>query len=47
MKKIINNPDNVVSEMLQGLAKANPSVVYSGVGIEVISRKEKNKTKLV
>ncbi len=46
MKKIINNPDNVVSEMLQGLAKANPSVVYSGVGIEVISRKEKKQNKV-
>ena len=29
MKKIINDPNAVVSEMLLGLAKANPEVVYS------------------
>ena len=34
MKKIINNPNNVVSEMLAGLAKANPAVVYLGEGVE-------------
>lgn len=41
MKKLINNPNNVVSEMLQGFAKSNPNVLYAGVGIEVISRKKK------
>jgi len=46
MKKIINNPNNVVSEMLEGLAKANPAVKYSGAGVEVISRKEKKQNKV-
>ncbi|TXT51387.1 MAG: dihydroxyacetone kinase N-terminal domain [Spirochaetes bacterium] len=40
MKKIINNPDHVVSEMLEGFAKANPSVVYFPEA-EVIARREK------
>lgn len=46
MKKIINNPNNVVSEMLLGLAKSNPSVVYGGEGVEVISRKKKKQNKV-
>lgn len=46
MKKIINNPNNVVSEMLQGLAKANPAVVYLGEGVEVIARREKTPGKV-
>ncbi len=46
MKKIINNPNDVVTEMLQGLAKANPNVVYAGEGVEVISRKEKKAGKV-
>lgn len=46
MKKIINNPSNVVSEMLLGLAKANPDVVYLGEGVEVIARKEKKQGKV-
>ena len=33
MKKIINDPNHVVSEMLAGLAKANPNVVYAGEGV--------------
>lgn len=41
MKKIINDPSGVVSDMLKGLAKANPQVVYAGEGVEVISRREK------
>ena len=40
MKKIINDPNNVVEEMLHGLAKANPAVIHSE-GLGVISRKEK------
>ena len=28
MKKIINNPNNVVKEMLQGMAKSDPSIRY-------------------
>ena len=40
MKKIINNPQNVVTEMLQGMANAHPELVYVD-GLEVISRKTK------
>lgn len=40
MKKIINHPNDVVSECLQGLAKAAPSLEYTA-GVEVISVKEK------
>ena len=40
MKKIINNPGQVVSELLEGVAIANPDVVYHP-GFEVISRREK------
>ena len=47
MKKVINDPNNVVTEMLQGIAIANPDVVYHS-GLEVISRKQKsNKVGLV
>ena len=42
MKKIINQPNLVVSEMLEGFAKANPDVVYIP-GLEVIARKVKDK----
>ncbi|MFM1651572.1 dihydroxyacetone kinase subunit DhaK [Brevibacillus sp. B_LB10_24] len=41
MKKIINNPHHVVTDMLIGLAKANPNVSYSE-GFEVIFRKHKS-----
>lgn len=41
MKKLINNPDRVVTEMLQGLCEAEPELVYAGEGIEVVSRREK------
>ena len=46
MKKIINNPNQVVSEMLMGLAKANPKVEYLGEGVEVIARKQKTPGKV-
>ncbi|MGJ4850475.1 dihydroxyacetone kinase subunit DhaK [Bacillota bacterium Meth-B3] len=46
MKKIINHPNQVVSDMLQGLAKANPAVSYLGEGVEVIARKEKTPGKV-
>lgn len=46
MKKIINNPNDVVTEMLQGLAKANPNVVYTGEETQVIHRKEKKAGKV-
>jgi len=41
MKKIINDPNNVVSECLQGLALQNPDLVYVP-GLEVIARKTKS-----
>lgn len=41
MKKIINHPDHVVTEMLQGIALAHPEVVYFKEA-EVIARKEKS-----
>lgn len=40
MKKIINDPNNVVAETLEGLALANPDVIYVPE-LEVIARKEK------
>lgn len=40
MKKIINNPDNVVKDMLMGMEKSNPNLYYSK-GLGVISRKNK------
>ncbi|MEG0912529.1 MAG: dihydroxyacetone kinase subunit DhaK [Oscillospiraceae bacterium] len=46
MKKLINNPSDVVTEMLTGLAKSNPNLVYSNDGLEVISRKEKKVNKV-
>lgn len=38
MKKMINKPEEVVREMLQGIVKAHPELVYTP-GVEVISRK--------
>ena len=46
MKKIINHPNRVVTEMLSGLAKANPDVVYLGEGVEVIARRQKKDGKV-
>lgn len=45
MKKIINSPDAVVSEMLAGIEIANPAVRYLA-GEEVIARREPNKAKV-
>lgn len=42
MKKIINNPNEVVTEMLQGLVKANPQLEYFK-DLEVICKKHKEK----
>lgn len=42
MKKIINNPNDVVSEMLQGMEKAHAELVYFK-GTEVIAKREKTK----
>lgn len=41
MKKIINDPNNVVAEALEGIALANPDVIYVPE-LEVIARKEKS-----
>ncbi len=41
MKKIINDPNNVVEEMLRGIEISNPHVVYNREGL-VIARKEKS-----
>ena len=40
MKKIMNQADNVVSDMLTGIAAVNPNVAYDSEG-EVIYRKNK------
>ena len=40
MKKIINNPNDVVSQSLEGMALAHPELVYTPE-LEVISRREK------
>lgn len=42
MKKIINQPNNVVSELLAGMVKAHPELKYTE-NLEVVSRKEKSK----
>ncbi|SDJ87815.1 dihydroxyacetone kinase subunit DhaK [Natronincola ferrireducens] len=42
MKKIINNPNHVVTEMLQGIVKAHPELQYFE-GVEVICKKDKKK----
>ena len=46
MKKLINSPGTVVTEMLSGLAKANPKLCYLGTDVEVICRKEKENGKV-
>lgn len=45
MKKIINEPAHVVSELLKGMELAHPSLVYTEK-LEIISRKEKKKDKV-
>src|SRR5699024_5852273 len=40
VKKIMNQPDQVVSEMLEGLEKINPQVRYIP-GFEVIARRNR------
>lgn len=42
MKKIINQPNNVVSELLKGMVMAHPELKYTE-NLEVISRKEKSR----
>ncbi len=38
MKKIINNPENVVNEMLEGIVKAHPDYIKRLEGFEVLVR---------
>lgn len=46
MKKLINDPENVVSEMLMGLVKSQPELEYAGRGIEVVSLRKKTPGKV-
>lgn len=45
MKKIINQPNDVVSETLRGIEKAHPELKYTE-GLEVISRRQKKQGKV-
>lgn len=45
MKKIINNPNDVVSEMLKGIKKANPELMYIPE-FEVITKRNKEAGKV-
>jgi dihydroxyacetone kinase-like protein len=48
LKKIINNPENVVNEMLEGIAKAHPEYVKRVEGFDVLVRSNlKEKVTLV
>lgn len=46
MKKIINNPDNVVDEMIQGLGLAYPEYVSRVPGTDVLARSNKKSGKV-
>lgn len=46
MKKIINNPDNVVDEMLDGMVKAYPDLLTRLPDLDVIVRKNKKTDKV-
>lgn len=47
MKKIINDPNNVVEEMLQGIEIANPDVIYDREGVVIARKEKKDKVGLV
>lgn len=50
MKKIINNPENVVNEMLQGMVEAHPEHLKKVEGFQILVRREspvENKVALV
>ena len=40
MKKIINKPENVVTEMLDGLAYVHSDLVHRVEGFDIIARNE-------
>ena len=46
MKKLINHPNDVVHQMLLGLSKAHPELVYLGEGVEVIARRDRKVKKV-
>ncbi|MDD4133539.1 MAG: dihydroxyacetone kinase subunit DhaK [Eubacteriales bacterium] len=46
MKKLINHPNDAVHQMLLGLSKAYPELLYHGEGVEVISRRKKKARKV-
>ena len=47
MKKIINKPENVVTEMLDGLAYVHSDLVHRVDGFDIIVRNEQAAVKLV
>ena len=47
MRKLINNPNDVVTDMLSGMAQAHPDLLqWSGADTEVIYRKNKKESKV-
>ena len=47
MKKMINNPDNVVDEMLRGMVAAHPDYVKRVDGCDVLVRANGSQGKVV
>lgn len=47
MKKIINDPNRVVEEMLKGIAIANPDVLYDEEGVVIARKHKRDKVGLV
>ena len=47
MKKMINNPDNIVDEMLNGMVAAHPEYVKRVDGCEVLVRANGSDGKVV
>lgn len=46
MKKIINNPEHVVDEMIKGLVKAHPEYLVRVEGTDVVTRSKKAQNKV-
>jgi len=46
LKKIINQPQNVVEEMVAGMAKANPELLKKIEGFNILVRKEQKENKV-
>ena len=46
MKKMINNPENIVNEMVNGMLKAYPNSLRQVEDLPVIARKEKKEGKV-